>query len=172
MASYWTRKDDASKELDTIKPWDELLGHGLMEHPLKCYDTVCALVLHGDKLLAVRNEDENDPDVSSRWMLPGSKMEPGDDAEMILKARIKETLNMEVTVNSRIVSMTYSYPDYDVRLQAFLCDSPTEKFSLREYAEARWIGREEQKLLSWCGIDEDVLNAWNQTVSVCDVEKR
>lgn len=28
MAAYWQRKDDASEELRTVKPWEETIGHG------------------------------------------------------------------------------------------------------------------------------------------------
>ncbi|MCF0223039.1 MAG: hypothetical protein HUK20_02105 [Fibrobacter sp.] len=28
MASYWTRKDDQSDELRTIKPWEEAVSNG------------------------------------------------------------------------------------------------------------------------------------------------
>ncbi len=28
MASYWTRKDDQSDEVKTIKPWEEAVSHG------------------------------------------------------------------------------------------------------------------------------------------------
>ncbi len=33
MASYWTRKDDQSDELKTIKPWEEALDGGNREFP-------------------------------------------------------------------------------------------------------------------------------------------
>ena len=33
MASYWTRKDDQSDEVSTIKPWDEKIGNGDKQFP-------------------------------------------------------------------------------------------------------------------------------------------
>lgn len=33
MASYWTRRDDSSNELLTVKPWDEAIGHGDKSYP-------------------------------------------------------------------------------------------------------------------------------------------
>lgn len=35
MASYWTKKDDESEELRTIKPWEEAVGHGNVVFPKK-----------------------------------------------------------------------------------------------------------------------------------------
>ncbi len=33
MASYWTRKDDESEELRTVKPWEEKVSNGDKRFP-------------------------------------------------------------------------------------------------------------------------------------------
>ena len=42
MASYWTRKDDESEELRTVKPWEEEISHGKIiipkRNPMSVFD--------------------------------------------------------------------------------------------------------------------------------------
>ena len=62
MASYWTKKDDESEELRTIKPWEEDISHGRMIIPKRNIMSVLDLAktrysVRGYKPDAVLDED-------------------------------------------------------------------------------------------------------------------
>ncbi len=161
MASYWTRKDDASKELDTIKPWDEILGHGTMAWPRRHYDVVCAAVRHGKRFLAVQKGTTKYDYISYKWEFPGGKVERGEEPEAALKREMREELDMDVVVTAQLASVSYSYPDFDISLQAFLCETNSEHFVLKEHVDGKWVSRDALRDLPWCDADTEILNAWD-----------
>ena len=165
MASYWTRKDDASKELDTIKPWDEILGHGALEFPRKHYDVVCAVVQYGGMFLAVQKGSAKYDYISYKWEFPGGKVEQGEEPEAALKREMREELDMEVVVTAQLASVSYSYPDFDISLQAFLCETDSDHFVLKEHASGKWASRNALRDLPWCDADAEILNAWEHSDS-------
>ena len=59
---------------------------------------------------------------------PGGKIEPGETLKQTLKRELMEEMNYEIEVGKELVTVTHSYPDFNITMMAFLCTAASPTF--------------------------------------------
>lgn len=166
MANYWTRKDDSSHELDTLNPWEEVLGHGDRVLPKKRYNVVCAIVENDGEYLCVRKGQTKYDYTSFRWEFPGGKVEDGESPQQALHRELLEEMEYEIEVGQELCCVEHEYPDFGIELRAFLCKAQNRHCVLKEHMDSRWLSKEKLDELAWCEADELLLQTWLGEISL------
>lgn len=166
MANYWTRKDDSSHELDTLNPWEEVLGHGDRVMPIKRYKVVCAIVENEGEYLCVRKGQTKYEYTSFRWEFPGGKIEEGETPQQALSRELLEEMDYRVEVKEELCSVFHEYPDFSIELRAFLCTAKDRSYTLKEHMDSCWLPKGKLDDLAWCEADELLLQTWLGEISL------
>ena len=75
-----------------------------MEQIRKSIEVVAAVLVRDGKFLATQRGYGEFKDF---WEFPGGKMEPGESKEEALKREIREELDLEITVDSELMTVEY-----------------------------------------------------------------
>lgn len=166
MASYWTRKDDQSGELSTVKPWEEVLGHGDRTFPHMRYHVVCGVIEQNGRFLCMQKGQTKYVYTTGKWEFPGGKVELGESPERALHRELLEEMDYEVKVGDFLGEVTHTYPDFTISMQAFRCSAVSPEFQCKEHQSFRWCSLEEMDDLDWCEADKAIVGMLK---SVCHV---
>lgn len=125
---------------------------------MKHYNVVCAVVIdRNQRVLCMRKGATKYPYTSFKWEFPGGKIEEGETLSQALHRELLEELDFDVIVGRQLLTISHSYPDFDITMTAFLCTAATHEFKMTEHQEAKWATREEMKELSWCAADIPIM---------------
>jgi 8-oxo-dGTP diphosphatase len=99
--------------------------------------SVTAAILIKDKriLIAQRKHSGKLP---GKWEFPGGKIEEGESPEECLKRELKEELNIDISVKSFFTESIYTYPDFTIRLIAYLTTFNTGKLEVKDHEKITW----------------------------------
>lgn len=97
-------------------------------------------------------------DFKGFWEFPGGKVETGESREEALKREIKEELDMDVRIESHLITVEYDYPSFHLTMHCYLCSMDSEKLNLKEHENACWLNREELHTVDWLPADVEVMN--------------
>lgn len=87
-----------------------------MEQIRKSIEVVAAVLVRDGKFLATQRGYGEFKDF---WEFPGGKMEPGESKEEALKREIREELDLEITVDSELMTVEYDYPSFHLTMHCF-----------------------------------------------------
>lgn len=118
---------------------------------------VAAVVKNGDKYLCMQRCRSHYLYISERWEFPGGKVEQGESYHDALIREIKEEMDWDIYVGKKLGTITHEYPDFKVKLTAFLCKGGDEQFKMLEHLDYKWLTREEMKDLNWTEADRKLL---------------
>ena len=118
---------------------------------------VAAMVKDGDKYLCMQRCRSHYPYISERWEFPGGKVEQGESYHEALVREIKEEMDWDVYVGRKLGSVSHEYPDFKVKLTAYLCKGGDGEFKLFEHLDHKWLTREEMETLNWTEADRKLL---------------
>ena len=111
-------------------------------------DVVCAVIIHGDKILAQtaqRNALVHTDD--TQFVVPGGKVEPGETLNTAVHREIKEETNLNIDVIKKLGTVRNN----KYKLHWFVC-RPTDVTLLRV------VEPEKQKVLKWVSLDNQSVN--------------
>jgi|GEM_PF-3266186 len=111
-------------------------------------DVVCAVIIHGDKILAQtaqRNALVHTDD--TQFVVPGGKVEPGETLNAAVHREIKEETNLNIDVIKKLGTVRNN----KYKLHWFVC-RPTDVTLLRV------VEPEKQKVLKWVSLDDQSVN--------------
>ncbi len=111
-------------------------------------DVVCAVIIHGDKILAQtaqRNALVHTDD--TQFVAPGGKVEPGETLNTAVHREIKEETNLNIDVIKKLGTIRNN----KYKLHWFVC-RPTDVTLLRV------VEPEKQKVLKWVSLDDQSVN--------------
>ena len=118
---------------------------------------VAAVVKNGDRYLCMQRCRSHYPYISERWEFPGGKVEQGESYHEALVREIKEEMDWDVYVGRKLGTISHEYPDFKVRLTAYLCKGGDGEFKMLEHLDCKWLTREEMETLNWTEADRKLL---------------
>lgn len=80
-----------------------------------------------------------DSDHSFRWEFPGGKMLDNELPETCIKREIKEELEIEIKILSKLEPVVYDYGFREVKLIPFICSMVSGKIKLNDHCDFIWV---------------------------------
>jgi 8-oxo-dGTP diphosphatase len=130
----------------------------LMNMEKKESRVVAAVIKDGDKYLCMQRCRSRIPYITERWEFPGGKVEQGESFHQALIREIKEEMDWDIFVGKKLGSISHEYPDFKVKLTAFLCKGGDGEFKMLEHLDYKWLTREEMDSLNWTEADRKLLD--------------
>lgn len=125
-------------------------------------NVVAAVVVRDGKYLCVQRCRSHQAYNSERWEFPGGKVEAGETDHEALVREIKEEMDWDVYVGRKLGTITHDYPDFTIRLTAYLCKGGDGDFTLLEHLDARWLPLADLPSLKWTDADRKVVELLRQ----------
>ncbi|MEJ2045594.1 MAG: (deoxy)nucleoside triphosphate pyrophosphohydrolase [Reinekea sp.] len=122
-------------------------------------EVVAAIIQKQNKYLAVQRGEHKYSYVSLRWEFPGGKVEPGESLEAAIQRELKEELHVEVGDLQLLTTVNHEYPDFHITMHCFLCSLQSDKVTLIEHIDSRWLSRNELWSVDWAAADVPVVKA-------------
>ena len=114
-----------------------------------------AVIKDGDKILAT---ERGYGEYKGLWEFPGGKVEPGEDDREALVREIGEEMDWAVTPTELLATVDYDYPDFSLRLVAYLCHAPADdNFKLLEHIDYKWLTKDGLPSLQWTAADAELI---------------
>ena len=108
-------------------------------------------------LICQRSKDGQHP---LKWEFPGGKIEENETEEHSIKREIKEELNIEIELISRLTPVTFKYPNFEINLIPFIATYLKGEIVLFEHKQYKWLLKDELKKLDWAAADIPILKEY------------
>lgn len=121
---------------------------------MKTIRVVAAVIRQGDRIFATaRGYGE----FKGQWEFPGGKIEVGETPQQALIRKIKEALDVMVSVGDLIDTIEYDYPTFHLSIDCFWCEITDGELKLLEAESARWHTRETLYEVPWLPADLNLI---------------
>ena len=127
------------------------------------------MIVTGNGILATQRSHGEFKD---KWEFPGGKIEPGETPEQALKREIKEELDVDISIDSYIEAVHYSYTDFEIKLYVFVCSVASGNITLKEHKSSEWLKTDELDSMEWLPADKVVLPALKRYFDNVTVDKK
>ena len=93
---------------------------------MKKVEVVAAVIFYNNKILCVQRGDNKYNYIAFKYEFPGGKVESGETNEKAIKREIQEELNLEISIDSKFITVNHQYPDFTLVMHSFICscDNP------------------------------------------------
>lgn len=126
---------------------------------MKIVKVVAAVITHENKILCAQKGDHKYEYLSKKYEFPGGKVEENETSEQALIREIFEELNIDVQIVKHLITVNHSYPDFNIELQTYLCNSNSiTKLTLAEHKSIEWLAATELMQLNWAAADIPIVN--------------
>ncbi|ENU24219.1 hypothetical protein F993_01535 [Acinetobacter proteolyticus] len=121
---------------------------------MKKLSVVAAVIIHEGKYLCALKGEHKFPYLSHKYEFPGGKVESNETAEQALIREINEELNLAIDVKSYLLTAEHSYPDFQIELATYLCESKTiDELVMHEHQDIKWCHIDALIQLDWAAAD-------------------
>jgi len=120
---------------------------------MKTIEVVAAIVVHDGKVLCVQRGESKLDYISKKFEFPGGKLEADETLEQALTREMAEELKMFVTVERLFLTVEHGYPDFNLIMHSFICQTNSQELTLTEHLQALWLGIDELDILDWAAAD-------------------
>ena len=114
---------------------------------------VAGIIIKENKILAVKRGYGK---WKGYWEFPGGKIEINETTQDALKRELKEELDIEISDLKFLTDIEYSYPDFNLAMQCYTCGLLSDKITLKEHEEMRWLRPDELDSLQWLPADYQI----------------
>ncbi len=125
---------------------------------MKRIEVVAAIIIFNNKILCVQRGESKLEYISRKFEFPGGKMEYGETKEEAIKREIKEELQMDISTDLEYLTVEHQYQDFHITMHSFLCSSKSEKLTLTEHIDFKWLDIGNLKDLDWAAADIPIVN--------------
>ena len=134
-----------------------LISEGVIPS-MKEIKVTCAIIsLNGKTLVVQRSEKMKLP---LKWEFPGGKIETGESEEDCIRREIREELNIEIELLSRLTPSVYKYPDFKICLIPYTAKYLSGEITLAEHKRYLFLADNELIELDWAEADIPILNEY------------
>lgn len=124
---------------------------------MKHYDVVAAVIFEGPAVLCVQRGPGPYAYTALHYEFPGGKVEANESREAALKREIKEELDLEIAIQRPLLIVEHTYPDFEITLHSYACQSQSRELQLREHIDARWLAPRDLLGLRWAAADVPIV---------------
>lgn len=118
----------------------------------------CAIIVHKNKTLVVQRSETMK--LPLKWEFPGGKIDFGETEEECILREIKEELNININIVSRLIPSLYQYPNVSIELIPFIAQFKNGSITLTEHKKYLWLKKEELIDLDWAEADLPILKEY------------
>ena len=120
---------------------------------MKTIEVVAAVIFREGKVLCVQRPQNSKEYISSKWEFPGGKVEQGEDRIQALKREISKELHFEIQNIDFLMTVEYTYPDFNLVMHAYKCEISSGKPVLTEHVDMKWLPVDKLDQLDWAAAD-------------------
>ncbi|MDR0885744.1 MAG: (deoxy)nucleoside triphosphate pyrophosphohydrolase [Clostridiales Family XIII bacterium] len=124
--------------------------------PKPAIQVVAAIILSDGKLFATQR---GYGDYKGWWEFPGGKVEAGEEDVSALKREIREELDANIEVDYYLQTIEYEYEKFYLTMRCYVCSLNSDRVSLLEHMDARWLGKDDICEVKWLVADLPVVEA-------------
>ena len=117
---------------------------------MKSIHVVAAVIRNGDKIFSTQR---GYGEFKDGWEFPGGKVENNETPEEALAREIKEELETEIAVGSKIDTVEYDYPTFHLSMDCYWATIVKGELHLLEHEDAKWLTRDELDDVKWLPAD-------------------
>jgi 8-oxo-dGTP diphosphatase len=125
---------------------------------MKMIDVTCGIITFDNKILVVQRSETMK--LPLKWEFPGGKIEEGETEEECILREIKEELNIEIELISRLSPSIYDYPEFSIRLIPFTAILKSGDIKLSEHKQYLFLNKDDLKKIDWAEADLPVLEEY------------
>ena len=120
---------------------------------MKKVEVVAGILVHKDEILCVQRAVSTLPYISKKFEFPGGKIEANETQIDALHRELLEELCVETDIRSHFLTVVHQYPDFELTMHSYLCNSETKELNLTEHISYQWLKKEELEKLDWAAAD-------------------
>jgi len=124
---------------------------------MKHYNVVAAIICFNGKYLCMQKGATRHNYTSYKYEFPGGKIESDETPQQALHRELLEEMAYPIVVGKLFTTIEYSYPDFSIKLQAFLCTAANEHFELKEHMAFQWLEKSDLYKLDWVAADAEIV---------------
>jgi 8-oxo-dGTP diphosphatase len=128
---------------------------------MKQVNVSAGIVIDKDKILCVQRGVGKYEYISYKFEFPGGKVEPGENGKETLRRELIEEMKLDIKIEEmeHFIETAHEYPDFNVRMDVYICCVENPKFELLEHVDAKWLRSDELLNLDWVEADIPIVNA-------------
>lgn len=123
---------------------------------MKVIEVTCAIISLKEEIIVVQRSDSMS--LPLKWEFPGGKIEKGESEQECLIREIKEELNIDIELISRLKPTRFDYPDISIKLIPYTAYYVKGEIRLTEHKQYVMLKKDKLKELDWAEADIPILN--------------
>lgn len=120
---------------------------------MKKIEVVAAIIKYNNLILCAQRSYSSLDYISNKFEFPGGKIEEGETKKEALKRELIEELNITPIIKGLYLSVVHKYPDFELTMHSFICETNTTSLKLNEHISHEWLKKEELNKLDWAAAD-------------------
>ena len=124
----------------------------------KKLEVVAGIIYFKNEILCVQRPKNKYNYISEKFEFPGGKIEKGESKKAALKRELSEELNISPKIKSLFTTVVYQYPDFELTMHSFICETESKDLTLNEHIALEWLTFDELNKLDWAAADVPIVN--------------
>ena len=120
---------------------------------MKKIEVVAGVISYDNKILCCQRQINKLKYLSKKWEFPGGKIEFGETQKVALIREIKEELDINITDLQFMLSVTHSYPDFDLIMHVYSAKANRLNYTLEAHYDAKWVEKNKLNTFDWAAAD-------------------